>query len=136
MAVAIIDCLRALRPLCMALTPTQPKVLASYLSLVEVLLEDDVERGCLSGQGRLANAALESIHVLAMHAADVQLQQGHYSPNIESPEAAETLFVLTPQGDSLQQVYVHLAQLASALLQKLPNEQMTSAVGSSSIGIQ
>ncbi|XP_026190100.1 uncharacterized protein LOC34623123 [Cyclospora cayetanensis] len=143
---SLIECLRALRPLCVALTPTQPKVLNSYLSVVGVLLEDDValvlqnmtpedthvmmtlaERGALSGQARLANAALEAIHVVAMHAADIQLQQGLYSPNLESAEATEGLFKLMPGADSLQQVYVHLAQLATALLQKMPSEQMTAA---------
>ncbi|KAL8430980.1 hypothetical protein ACSSS7_005596 [Eimeria intestinalis] len=98
MADSLLDCLTALRPLCMALTPTQPKVLGAYLSVVGILLEDDVahilqrltpadahvmmmlaERGALSGQTRLASAALEGFHVLAMHAADVQLQQGHFT---------------------------------------------------------
>lgn len=72
------------------------------------------QRGTLSGQARLANAALEGVHVLAMHAADVQLQQGLYNPNLESSEGAEALFVATPQADSLQQVYVHLAQVRRA----------------------
>ncbi|KAL8439189.1 hypothetical protein Efla_005440 [Eimeria flavescens] len=76
---------------------------------------------------RLANAALEATHVLAMHAADLQLQQGHFTTSLENPEGAAALFVLSPQADALQQVYVHLAQLATALLQKLPSEQMTAA---------
>lgn len=74
-------------------------------------LSVQAERGILSGQSRLANAALEGIHVLAMHAADVQLQQGHYTPNLENPEGAAGLFVVTDQADSLQQVYAHLAQV-------------------------
>lgn len=69
------------------------------------------QRGVLSGQARLANAALEGIYVLAMHAANVQLQQGLYTSSVEAPERAAALFVLTPQADSLQQVYVHLAQV-------------------------
>ncbi|CDI80714.1 hypothetical protein EAH_00054950, partial [Eimeria acervulina] len=146
MALCLVDCLRALRPLCLALTPTQPKVLGAYLSLVDILIEDDValvlqrmspedthvlmtlvERGALSGQTRLASCALESIYVLAMHAADLQLQGGLYNPSLDAGKGVEALFVATPQGDSVQQVYVHLAQLATALLQKLPNEQMTPA---------
>ncbi|KAL8273992.1 hypothetical protein Esti_002081 [Eimeria stiedai] len=76
---------------------------------------------------RLASAALEGVHVLAMHAADVQLQQGHFTTSLENPEGAAPLFVVCADADALQQVYVHLAQLATALLQKLPTEQTTAA---------
>ena len=70
-----------------------------------------VERGALSGQTRLASCALESIYVLAMHAADLQLQGGLYNPSLDAGKGVEALFVATPQGDSVQQVYVHLAQV-------------------------